>query len=89
MEKGKTLSANYLGIYAMNKIGLALPPFYNFLLDYSNRVPVNRHYLSIVESGVTYRRTPAAFDDYENIYKRIQYNILFGNQNKRDLFLVK
>lgn len=89
MEKGKTLSSNYLGVYAMSKIGLDIPPFYNFLLEYSNKLPVNRHFLSIVDQGIPYKKTPKIFSNYENIYQSIQNNILFGDQSKKNLFIIK
>ncbi|MFZ2537332.1 MAG: sulfatase-like hydrolase/transferase, partial [Oscillospiraceae bacterium] len=89
MEKGKTLSANYLGVYVMSKIGLELPPFYHFLLDYSNKVPVNRHFLSVVEQGIPYKYTPSIYDNYEYTYKRVQNDMLFGYQNEKDLFSTK
>lgn len=88
-EKGKTLSANYFGIYSMSKIGLELPPFYNFLLDYSNKIPVNRYFLSIDENGMPFTETPEVYSDYENIYEKVQANMLFGNQMEGDLFKIK
>jgi len=88
-KKGKTISANYLGIYTLSEIGLELPPFYNFLLDYSNKVPVNRYFLSIDASGMPFTETPAVYNNYESIYEKIQNDILFGNQDRGDLFKIK
>lgn len=86
LEEGKTISANYLGIYTMSKIGMGLPPFYNFLLDYSNKLPVNRYFLSIDASGKLYSDTPANYSIYEYVYMTVQNDIIFGNQNEIKLF---
>lgn len=88
-EKGKTLSSNFMGAYIMSKIGLRLPPFYNFLLDYSNKVPVNRHFLSVLSNGVSYKNTPSKYKDYEYTYEKVQKDILYGEQEDRGLFSAK
>ncbi|MDD3350218.1 MAG: LTA synthase family protein, partial [Eubacteriales bacterium] len=88
-EKGKTLSASYLGSYVMSKIGMEIPPFYNFLLDYSNKVPVNRYFLAVDASGRPFLETPAAYNNYESTYENIQKNMMFGEQNQWTLFEVK
>jgi|GEM_PF-6553269 len=89
IEKGETLSANYLGIYTISKLGIELPPFYNFLLDYSTKVPVNRYYLSIDASGMPFIETPSIYANYEKIYNKVQNDMMFGDQNEKNLFTVK
>jgi len=86
LEEGKTISANYLGIYTMSKMGIKIPPFYNFLLEYSIKVPVNRYFLSVDVSGKLYNKTPGYYNIYEYVYQTVQNDILYGNQNNKDLF---
>ncbi|QNU66899.1 sulfatase-like hydrolase/transferase [Ruminiclostridium herbifermentans] len=89
IEKGKTLSPNYMGAYVLSKIGMKIPPFYNFLLDYSQKVPVNRHFLSVLSNGTAYKKTPSKYNDYEYTYEKVQKDILYGEQEYRDLFFAK
>ncbi|PYG85010.1 phosphoglycerol transferase MdoB-like AlkP superfamily enzyme [Ruminiclostridium sufflavum DSM 19573] len=89
MKAGKTLSSNYMGAYIMSEIGMEIPPFYNFLLDYSGKVPVNRHFLSVLSNGITYKDTPSKYKDYEYTYEKIQKDILFGEQENKELFSIK
>lgn len=87
--KGKTLSASYLGINALSEIGMELPPFYNFLLDYSGKLPVNRYFILVDSSGMPLDEVPAIYRNYESVYQNVQNDILFGAQNNKELFEVK
>jgi phosphoglycerol transferase MdoB-like AlkP superfamily enzyme len=90
-DKGKdmTLSSNYLGVYVLSRIGLGLPPFYNFLIDYSNKLPINSYFLTITQNGMPFIGTPSAYDSYENAYMQVQNDMLLGKQNEWDLFQTK
>jgi hypothetical protein len=87
--KGKTLSASYIGINAISEIGMELPPFYNFLLDYSGKLPVNRYFILVDSSGMPLEEVPAVYRNYETIYQNVQNDILFGDQNNKELFEIK
>lgn len=86
MGKGETMSANYLGVYTMSEIGLPLPPFYNFMLDYAKQLPVNRYFLSIDAGGRPFKETPAIYSNYETVYRNVQLDMMLGEQTKWDLF---
>ena len=88
-EKGMTVSSNYLGIYALSEIGLELPPFYNFLLEYSRKLPINSYFLSITQNGMPFIGTPSTYDNYENAYMQVQNDMLLGKQNEWNLFQTK
>ena len=88
-EKGRTLSSNFMGAYVMSQIGMKIPPFYNFLLDYSKKVPVNRHFLSVLSNGISYKNTPSKYNDYEYTYEKVQKDILYGDQKDKELFFAK
>ncbi len=87
--EGTELSTNYLGVYLLDQLGMELPPFYSFLMDYREKLPVNRYFLAVDSAGMLFSEPPAIYNHYEQIYQKVQNNILFGDQSELDLFQIK
>ncbi|MBC7765012.1 MAG: LTA synthase family protein [Hyphomonadaceae bacterium] len=86
---GDVMSANYFGAYVLSSLGLEIPPFYNFLLDYKKKLPVNRHYLSVDAQGKATAKTPNEYLRDDALYQIIQKDVLFNNQEFSSTFLPK
>lgn len=82
-------SINYLATLAMERAGLPLPAYNQFLMDMMERIPAinSRGYYSISEGGYKYLEEAEGEEaEWINKYEILQYNNMFGFKEQSELF---
>lgn len=78
------MSVNYLGANLLRATGLAMSPFYEFLLAMQETVPaVNTNGYMDAEGWHEYSETDTEAHGWLKVYNNIQYNGRFGNTVKQ------
>lgn len=82
-------SINYLATLAMERAGLPLPAYNQFLMDVMEHIPAinSRGYYSIAEGGYKYLEEAEGEEaEWINKYEILQYNNMFGFKEQSELF---
>ena len=82
-------SLNYLAKYLVETAGLELPPLYSFLDELEGVIPAMnaQGYYSINQGRyMTYEEASGAEADWINQYSILQYNSLFDDKNRSEVF---
>lgn len=91
-EEGVEISSNFLSTKLMDVIGMKKPPFYSYLSRLMEQYPVFSPY--VVKDGEGENRDVKKFfdersDDLLNQYRLFQYNGLFGENCKDEVYINK
>ena len=82
-------SINYLATLALERAGLPLPAYNQFLVDMMEHIPAinSRGYYSISEGGYKYLEEAEGEEaEWINKYEILQYNNMFGFKEQSELF---
>lgn len=86
-EEGKSLSANYLGSYVLEKAGLMMTPYQRYLLDLSKKIPVFNSVGYIGDDGCYYEQgEESEYSSYISNYNILQYNNVIDYKNRYENF---
>lgn len=81
LEMPSTISPSFLAPYIFDLAGLEQPLFYQFLQQFSKVLPGLSVPVKTDPQGTLYKETPQEFKEMEDMYLRLQYDILLGKQH--------
>jgi len=82
-----TISTSFLALYVLEVAGINPPKFYKFIRHFSENFPGYISNVVIDSTGLLYKDLPKKYIDLEEMYRILEYDILFGNQySKKYLF---
>ena len=79
LEDGVDMSANYLGAYVLDQLGMPQPPYYTFLNDLRERYPI----LTLHEIAAA-NHVSTDGESMLDAYESISYNLLFDKTHLWD-----
>lgn len=83
IEEEKNLSANYLGSYLLDAIGMEMPVYNRYLLDSQEKMPAVNVYGFADETGTMHwLEEDCEYQEILSEYEMFQYNNLFDNKNR-------
>ncbi len=84
--EAENMSVNFLGTYLLDYLGLEKPEFNSFLWDMYNNTPVVGHYFTVDKDGKMTKSVPEKYKRYDEVYRIVQNDIVFGDKKLKDLF---
>lgn len=82
----ETMSVNFLSTYLIDCLDSEKPEFNRFLSGMYKKTPVIGHYFTMDSEGKMYSDVPQEYAKYEEIYRIVQNDIVFGKKKLLDLF---